>query len=72
MGTWMVSAQRTSSLFPSAVPDRMPLPCGSSFSTVFLLTCEDVGKGIATGDLQGWMLGPEDIQKERRETTQDA
>jgi hypothetical protein len=31
-----------------------------------------MGKGIAPGDLQGWMLGPEDIQKECRETTQDA
>ena len=36
------------------------------------LTREDVGKGIATGDLQGGMLGPEDIQKERGEAAQDA
>lgn len=36
------------------------------------LTGEDVGEGIATGNLQGWMLGPEDIQKECGETTQDA
>lgn len=37
-----------------------------------MLTCEDVGEGIATGDLQGWMLGPKDIEEERGETTQDA
>lgn len=36
------------------------------------LTREDMGKGIATGDLQGRMLGPEDIQKECREAAQDA
>lgn len=32
-------------------------PMGSSTG----LTCEDMGKGIATGDLQGGMLGPKDI-----------
>lgn len=37
-----------------------------------MLTCEDVGEGIATGDLQGWMLGPKDIEEECGETTQDA
>lgn len=57
-----------------ATPDRMPLTCGSFSPTGNRpgLTCEDVGEGIATGDLQGRMLGPKDIQKECRETTQDA
>lgn len=36
------------------------------------LTREDMGEGIATGDLQGGMLGPEHVQKERGETAQDA
>lgn len=52
----------------------MPPPWGSSSPIESRpgFTCEDVSEGIATGDLQGWVLGPKDIQKERGETTQDA
>lgn len=69
----MVSAHR--SLFvPTCNSRRAPPPHGSSFPMASrpMLTCEDVGEGIATGDLQGWMLGPKDIEEERGETTQDA
>lgn len=50
------------------------MPQGRSFPTGIEhgLTCEDVSEGIATGNLQSWMLGPKDIQKECRETTQNA
>lgn len=48
-------------------PLAAPPPPGEA-----LLACENVGEGIATGDLQGWMLGPKDIQKEGGETAQDA
>ena len=67
-----MSSQRTRHphlQFQTGVPARgSSSPTGSRPG----LTCEDVGKGIATGDFQGWMPGPKDIQKERRETTQDA
>lgn len=35
-------------------------------------TCEDVCEGVAAGDFQGGVFGPEDVEQEGAEAAQDA
>jgi len=41
--------------------DEFRSPVGKADDGGTLQDCEDVGEGIATGDLQSWMLRPKDI-----------